>query len=58
MRRTKFLGRGGFGIVFVAIKKTKNSQNKLLYEEVVIKEYKKSEKWMSEEDFDKELVVF
>jgi serine/threonine protein kinase len=58
LRRSKFLGRGGFGIVFAAIRKHTDSSRRPTYEEVVVKEYKKSEKWLSEEDFDKELVVF
>jgi len=36
LRRNKFLGRGGFGIVYVAIRKQKVN-GRLSYDEVVLK---------------------
>jgi hypothetical protein len=40
------LGRGGFGIVYVALRKYKTKNMKDYdYDEVVLKEFKKSEKW-------------
>ena len=45
--------------MFAAIRKQKvGTSFSNSYEEVVLKEFKKSDRWQSEEDWDKELVVF
>ena len=57
--KNMFLGRGGFGIVYGGIGKnsSKANEEKEIYREVAIKEFKRSDKWKHEEDFDKEVLL-
>ena len=61
--KDKFLGKGAFGVVYGAIRKypikpKKESEDiRYEYQRVVIKQFKKSQKWTSEDDWDHELLI-
>ena len=50
----RFLGRGSYGIVYAGYQRNEKGE----YREVAIKEFKKSEQWKTEEDRDKDVVLF